>query len=217
MRYILEKFALGLCCIVGAVWLFVLIQHVAHHSMQMAALKKQEAEMVKIEKEKDAERLRAKKEQEAEKLRIKKEKKLPRVFKMGNTGVRVGNLTYGVFQARWKDYLSNYYSKGVYGEAVTPDAYFLVIDVVVRNDDKRARTIPRFYLIDETGREYETSSKVWVIKELKERVSLDRLNPGMKKYGEVIFDVPRNHSYNLKVSGGFFAGSALFKIKADRY
>ena len=176
-------------------------------------LKKQEAERVKIEKE--AESLRAKKEQEAEKFRIKKEKKLPRIFKMGRNGVRIGNLTYAVYRARWKDYLSNYASKGIYGDAVSPDAYFLVIDVVVRNDDKIPRTIPPFYLIDELGREYETSSKVWLI---KESVSLDRLNPGMKKYGEVIFDVPRNHSYNLKVSGGLFgAGSALFKITADRY
>lgn len=53
MRYILERFALGLCCIVGAVWLFLLIQHVAHHSVQMAQ-KNQEPERVRIEKDKEA-------------------------------------------------------------------------------------------------------------------------------------------------------------------
>ena len=53
MRYIFEKFALGLCCIAGAVLLFLLIQHLAHHSAQMA-LKKQGPEKVRIEKEKEA-------------------------------------------------------------------------------------------------------------------------------------------------------------------
>ena len=53
MRYIFEKFALGLCCIAGAVLLFLLIQHLAHHSLQMAK-KTRELETVRIEKDKEA-------------------------------------------------------------------------------------------------------------------------------------------------------------------
>ena len=43
---------------------------------------------------------------------------------------------------------------------------------------------------------------------------LDDLNPSVSKQGFVVFDVPRNHTYRLKVSGGFWSGeSALIKLE----
>jgi hypothetical protein len=94
----------------------------------------------------------------------------------------------------------------------SPNASFLFIELTVRNDDKKARTIPPFSLIDENGAEYEAAAGATM---LDGSIGLiDDLNPGVSKQGFVVFDVPRSHSYRLKVDGGFWSSdSALIKLE----
>ena len=42
---------------------------------------------------------------------------------------------------------------------------------------------------------------------------LESLNPSVKTQGFIVFDVPTNHKYKLKVSGGYWSGEdALIEI-----
>jgi len=93
----------------------------------------------------------------------------------------------------------------------TPNAGFLFIELTVRNNDKKARTIPPFKLIDENGAEYDSSNKAWRVKDSIGVV--EELNPSVEKKGVVVFDVPQNHRYKLKVSGGFWSkDNALIEL-----
>ena len=85
---------------------------------------------------------------------------------------------------------------------------FLFVKLTVRNDDKKARTIPPFKLIDENGAEYETSSKGWSVD--GSIGALDSLNPGVQKDGTILFDVPQSHTYKLKLSGGYWSDDEAF-------
>ncbi|OQX24184.1 MAG: hypothetical protein BWK80_22100 [Desulfobacteraceae bacterium IS3] len=121
-----------------------------------------------------------------------------RLYKIGET-VHVGYFSYAVWSAIWKDSINDnqfFYAK--------PDAYFLFIEITIRNNDKKANSIPRFTLIDETGSEYETSNNQWKVK--NNIVTLESINPGIPKQGVIVFDVHRNHKYTLKVSGHYFFG-----------
>jgi hypothetical protein len=128
-----------------------------------------------------------------------------KIYKAGDT-VTVGYTSYAVWGARWKRRLSdNEYLD------TRPDASFLLIDLTVRNDDKKPRTIPLFKLLDENDKEYETTSKAWAVD--GSIGVLDSLNPGVSKQGSIVFDVPRDHIYKLKVSGGFWSTEdALIEI-----
>ena len=131
-------------------------------------------------------------------------KALP-VHKMGET-VSIGYTSYAVWRARWSNQLSD--NEFLNQRA---DAAWLFLDVTVRNDDREARSIAPFKLVDETGAEHEASSKAWSVE--GSIGVLDSLNPGVEKSGRVVFDVPKNHRYKLKVSGGYWSGeSALIEI-----
>ncbi len=76
---------------------------------------------------------------------------------------------------------------------------------------EKARAITPFNLIDENGAEYETSSKAWSVD--NSIGALDSLNPSVQKQGIIVFDVPVNHTYKLKVSGGYWsAEDALISL-----
>lgn len=125
-------------------------------------------------------------------------------YRMKET-VHVGYTSYTAWYSWW----SNKLSDNTFLDE-KPDAMFLFIELSVRNDDNKARTIPPFKLIDENGAEYQTTSKGFA---LKGSIGiLDDLNPGVSKEGFIIFDVPKNHSYKLKVSGGFWSGEYAFII-----
>ncbi len=85
---------------------------------------------------------------------------------------------------------------------------FLFVELTIRNNDKKARTIPSFELIDENGAEYETTSKGWRVE--GSIGVMDSLNPDVKKRGTIVFDVPQNRKYWLKVSGGYWSGDYDF-------
>ncbi len=120
--------------------------------------------------------------------------------------VNIGYTSYSVWDSWWSTKLSD-------NEFLNsnPDAMFLFIELTIRNDDKKARSIAPFKLVDENGAEYKTTSKGWAVE--GSIGVLDSLNPGVQKQGTLIFDVPQNHRYKLKVSGGYWSGEdTLIKI-----
>jgi hypothetical protein len=112
--------------------------------------------------------------------------------------VSIGYTSYVVLRSWWSKKLSE--NKYI-DEA--PNATFLFVELTVRNNDKKARTISPFKLIDENGAEYDSSSKAWRVKNAIGMV--EELNPSVEKTGIIVFDVPDNHRYRLKVSGGFWS------------
>jgi len=125
---------------------------------------------------------------------------------MGTT-VHVGYTSYCVWKAHW----SNRLSSNQFLDR-SPNASFLFVDLTVRNNDKKARTIPPFYLLDENDARYDADSAATM---LEGSIGLiEDLNPGVSKQGLVVFDVPRNHTYRLKVDGGFWSSeTALIQIQ----
>lgn len=110
--------------------------------------------------------------------------------------IKVGYMEYTVSWASWENHLSNnpYLDK-------SPNASYLVIYLLVQNNDNKARTIPTFKLIDENGAEYDMSSNAIF---LNGAIGLiEDLNPGVQKKGNILFDVPQSHTYKLKLSGGY--------------
>jgi len=120
-----------------------------------------------------------------------------KVFKEGDKA-HIGYTSYVVWRTWWSDRL---HDNKLLNQK--PDANFLFVELTVRNDDKKARSITPFKLIDENNAEYETSSKAW-------RVDnglgiLTSLNPGVQKKGVIVFDIPKGHAYKLKLSGGYWS------------
>ena len=126
-----------------------------------------------------------------------------------NETVSVGYTSYKVWRAWWSQTLSD-------NEFLNqpPDSSYLFVEITVRNNDKKARTIPPFKLIDESGAEYEASSKGWAVE--GSIGALDSLNPSVSKQGFLVFDCPKRRKYKLKVSGGFWsADDALIQIDPE--
>ena len=116
---------------------------------------------------------------------------------MGET-LSVGYTSYCVWRAWYSDRLSSnqFLNK-------RPNARWLFLDIAVRNNDTKARMVPPFKLVDENGAEYESSAEGTMI---ENAISvLQSLNPSVTKQGLVVFDVPQNHQYRLKVSGGYWS------------
>jgi hypothetical protein len=88
------------------------------------------------------------------------------------------------------------------------------VEVTVINKDKKTRTIPPFKLVDDKGNEYKTTIKSW---QAENSIGIiEELNPGVGKTGVIVFDVPKDHDYTLKLSGGYFSDeNALVAIAAE--
>ena len=113
--------------------------------------------------------------------------------------IKTGNISYNVSNSRWASSIG--YNKFNFAK---PDARFLLVNVSVKNEDKEARNIPAFTLLDENGAEYETSKENHIRQGTLNL--LDALNPGVSKTGMVIFDVPESNKYKLKASGEYGSG-----------
>ena len=103
---------------------------------------------------------------------------------------------YRVVEAHWTDRLTD----NRYANA-HPNAQYLVVQLAVVNLDKKARMIPPFHLIDERVAEYDASSHSVYLKDALG--ALDNLNPEVAKLGSIVFDVRTDHTYKLKLSGGY--------------
>ena len=116
---------------------------------------------------------------------------------MGET-LSVGYTSYCVWRAWFSDRLSSnqFLNKRA-------NAKWLFLDVSVRNSDTKARMVPPFKLVDENGSEYESASEGTMIENAFG--VLETLNSSVTKQGLIVFDVPQNHQYRLKVSGGYWS------------
>ena len=113
----------------------------------------------------------------------------------------IGYWTYRCDSMRWSQMLGNGSS-----EMGRPDAAFAVIRLMMRNDDDSASIIPPFRLVDSGGREYEPSPKAVL---QKDALDLTRqVDAKASAVGSVIFDVPQERTYFLKVSGGMMSSEA---------
>jgi hypothetical protein len=83
-----------------------------------------------------------------------------------------------------------------------------VVTLAVVNGDKKARMIPPFHLIDENGAEYDTTSQGAYLSDAFPL--LENLNPGVGKAGRIAFDVPKDHTYRLKLSGHYWSRDDAF-------
>lgn len=129
-----------------------------------------------------------------------------RTYGTGDTA-HVGYMSYAVWRSWWSRRLNQ-------NEFLDqrPDSMFLFVELTAKNNDKEARTIPPFKLIDENGAEYEASSKAWAVEGAIQM--LHNLNPGVSTQGTAVFDVPTNHQYKLKLSGGYWSPDSALVVLA---
>lgn len=128
---------------------------------------------------------------------ISKPKPKIQIYKEGET-LFIGYTSYAVWRSWWADNLSDNQFLDQ-----KSDANFLFVELTVKNDDKKARSIAPFKLIDENGSEYETTSKAWAVQNALG--TLTSLNPSVEKKGVIVFDIPTEHKYKLQVSGGYWS------------
>lgn len=124
--------------------------------------------------------------------------------KTGET-LHVGYTAYCAWSATWSDQLSDnqFLNKRA-------NASWLIVNMTIRNDDKKARTIPPIKLVDEAGREYDASTDGMMTENAIG--ILEDLNPDVSKQGNVIFDVPKGRKYKLKLSGGYWSSDNGFIV-----
>lgn len=119
--------------------------------------------------------------------------------------VTAGYTAYAVSRSWWSNSLGD---DQIYRDYEHAPARYLFVELTVRNDDKQARSIASFKLIDENDAEYETSSKSWTV--AGSIGIFTRLNPGVSKGGCLIFEVPRGHEYRLTGSDGYWSRENAF-------
>jgi ketosteroid isomerase-like protein len=107
----------------------------------------------------------------------------------------VGYWSYRCNRAIWQRYIVSGFET-----IEQPDAEFLIVDLLVQNNDRTSSTLPPLKLVDAQGREFDESSKGSLMNGSFD--ILKRLNPGVSSRGFVVFDAPRG-DYMLKFSGGF--------------
>ena len=117
--------------------------------------------------------------------------------------VSVGYTSYAIWRSWWS---SNLNDNKFLDER--PNAMYLFVELTVRNDDEKPRTVAPFKLIDENGAEYQASSNGWAVD--GSLGLIETLNPFVSKQGFVIFDVPKNHKYRLLLSGGYWSSDKAY-------
>lgn len=173
-----------------------------------AEIKKQEEEAAKARRQQAAaaaEAARKKAEAEAKERRKTAEAKAAAEAAerakfekgMGET-IHIGYTSYCAWDAHWSDRLSS--NRFLDKRA---NANWLFVKMTVRNNDKQARMVPPIQLIDESGREYESSAEATMIED--SIGLLETLNPDVSKTGYVVFDVPKGRTYKLRLSGGYWS------------
>lgn len=105
--------------------------------------------------------------------------------------VRVGPWEYEVIDSWWAESID-----GVLGRE-NPKYAFLCVRLIARNVGRESETVPDFYLVDQSGAAYIESDASSSIKDSFS--GLEELHPRTQKEGVVIFDVPHERHYVLKV------------------
>ncbi|WP_110114942.1 DUF4352 domain-containing protein [Bacillus sp. CGMCC 1.16541] len=127
----------------------------------------------------------------------KKEEK--KAFGIGEE-VKVGNLTYVVNGVEETTEISN-----ILGDKTT-EGKFIVVDLTVKNTDKKARLADTnmFKVLTADGTEYSADGTLdMYVNEAGEGFFLQDLNPNIGKTGKVVFELPTEAAqYDLQVSSG---------------
>jgi hypothetical protein len=124
-----------------------------------------------------------------------------RRFHVGDQ-VKAGGWTYQVRYVSWTPYVRD-------GESnlEMADAAFMVIDLVVDNNNPTPSFLPSNELIDSQDREYEPSSRALFVPGAFE--VLKPLKPNVSSEGKLVFDVPPDRKYTLWLSGGTTSGTGV--------
>ncbi|MFH1311480.1 MAG: DUF4352 domain-containing protein [Nanoarchaeota archaeon] len=102
-----------------------------------------------------------------------------------NEKVIVGNFAYKFSNLRKQYEIGNDH----FGDKA--NGIFLIFDVEVENIGNQAEYInDKIYIIDNQGREFAQDDGAWIY--LKDNLVFEKLNPGLTKKGQIIFDVPAN-------------------------
>lgn len=122
--------------------------------------------------------------------------------------ITVEGLSYRVLRSWWEIRFG-----GIDGPRA--DEAFLVALVEVLNEGRDAVLIQEPEVVDAQGRAHaRTHEDVFVKGRL---VTTAKLNPGVKRMGQVAFDVPRTEGYKLVVRGSVFGGgTAAIKLAPSR-
>ena len=86
----------------------------------------------------------------------------------------------------------------------------LYVDLAVVNTDRKERAVPLLKLVDEGGTEYETGGKSGNTK--ANAGPFGQLSPATSKRDKLIFAVPRNRSYKLKIQDGSPVETVLIEL-----
>ena len=112
---------------------------------------------------------------------------------------KVGYTRYEVKGIEWRQRLGNEY----FGK--TADSRYLLVSLLIKNEDKQNRSIPPFTLVDAEGNSYdEAAGDSMYLGD--NAVIFDSLNPGVQKKAILVFDIPPKNQYDLVVSGGYWSG-----------
>jgi len=122
------------------------------------------------------------------------------IHKIGDE-VTVGYMSYKVTGIEWK------HSVGPESFGAKADARYLLVKITVKNNDTKARQVEDLKIYDENGSEYESSSDSIYLGD--KNFFLQSLNPSVKKSGILLYDVPPNHHYKLKATGGYFSSEEV--------
>lgn len=117
------------------------------------------------------------------------------LFHVGDE-VKIGYWTYSVNSVRWSSFVGD--SEYSMEHA---DAMFVIVNITATNNDRTSSTLPLIKLVDAEGREYDSSSKDFLVK--GRFGPLKTMNPDVPVSGSVMFDVPPERIYKLRLSGGF--------------
>jgi len=153
----------------------------------------EERKAQKAEEERKAAEARAAEERKTAEAKAAREAEEARLLT-----AHVGYMSYRVWRAEWSNRLP---LDGFLDSR--PNAKWLLVELSARNNDRKARAIPPFALVDEQGREYESASQGALLP--SGFGILESLNPSVTKQGLVVFDVPQDRTYKLKVSGGYWS------------
>ena len=135
--------------------------------------------------------------------------------KLNKSGELVTGVTLTVNKVR-KIKRINLYNGTMYSEPDDEGASFLAVNVTIKNksDDAQELNMLYFNLIGPDGEEYVPSI---IVGADEEYITLDAINPNLKKTGNIAFEVPSNINlkkcklcYNKK---GTFDNNHYFKLK----
>lgn len=156
-------------------------------------------------------------EQEVEATEEDGEERNNEVYGIGDY-VEVGKLAYTVHSVETTNILE---SDNQFIDPATTDGQFVIVEIEAFNNDSETRMVDSsmFKLIDDQGREFNTSTDTDVMMVLDESLNLflQDINPGISKTGKLVFELPNDvSSYELQVSSGFgFAGGEYATIKLN--